>query len=71
MLDWSDSKHPDWSGYGGLRQDAKSTFELQTRGLPRTAQSLDDGTVSDTEFRLLRALEDSGLGPEEAKPIAE
>ena len=35
------------------------------------ARSLEDGTVSDEEFRLLRMLEDGGLDPSEAEPIAE
>ena len=35
------------------------------------ARSLNDGTVSDEEFRLLRMLEDGGLESSEAEPIAE
>lgn len=34
------------------------------------AASLENGSVSDEEFRLLRALEDGGFPPEEAMPIA-
>jgi tetratricopeptide (TPR) repeat protein len=34
------------------------------------AASLEDGTVSDEEFRLLRVLEDGGLPPAQAMPIA-
>ena len=35
------------------------------------AGSMEAGTVSDEEFRLLRMLEDGGLDPSEAEPIAE
>lgn len=35
------------------------------------AASLEDGTVSDEEFRVLRALEDGGVPPEQAFPVAQ
>jgi tetratricopeptide (TPR) repeat protein len=63
----------------GAYAQARATYEDIERIAPgwfrcRTdrwlAQSLEEGTVSDEEFRLLRALEDGGLEPAAAMEIA-
>jgi tetratricopeptide (TPR) repeat protein len=64
----------------GAYTKAREAFEQVERLAPawfrcRTdlwlAESLENGTVSDEEFRLLRLLEDGGLSPDEAVRIAE
>lgn len=64
----------------GAHAQARGSFEETDRLAPGwfrcrsdawLAASLEDGSVTDEEFRLLRALEDGGLPPDEALTLAE